>query len=374
MKRKAVLVLTIFIAALSAGCGKADDSQIPYPVIEKIPIDESSEEPSAQGQPAEGQQSAEEQYLQEELQKEQQPEVSKSETQPHEGTEAEFSFADVSDRLFSFSSGAGAWSTSLFINSDGSFEGLYNDSDMGDSGEGYPGGTRYSCSFKGRFDSLERVDEFTYKMRLASLEFEQEPGREELADDVRYIYSTAYGLDGGEEFYLYLPGAELAKLPEEYRRWVGYYNLEEISETKLPFYGLYNINEENGFSSCKYERPGFSKRIAEEISYAEERYAELEAKLQEANTQLDMNVTSGEMFQVWDDTLNAVWKLLESELDGAGMETLRAEEKNWISYKEEQVKAAGQEYEGGSMQPLAESMKAVELTRERVYELAKYAE
>lgn len=32
-----------------------------------------------------------------------------------------------------------------------------------------------------------------------------------------------------------------------------------------------------------------------------------------------------------------------------------------------------QEYEGGSMQPMAESMKAVELTKERVYELKEYA-
>ena len=361
MKKKVFLIIGILFLAFSAGCGKAEDSQISYPVIEKIPEDNST-----------GDQSPEE-HLQEEQHGEQQSEAQKSETQLEEGTETEFSFADVSDRLFTFSSGVGAWDTELFINNDGSFEGLFHDSDMGDSGEGYPEGTRYICSFKGRFESLERVDEFTFKIKLVSLEFEEEPGKEELADDVRYIYSTAYGLDGGEEFYLYLPGAKLAQLPEEYRRWVGYYDLESTAETELPFYGLYNINEENGFSSCEYEKPSLSERIAEEISYAEKRGAELETKLQEASTQLDMNTTSAELLKTWDDALNTVWRMLESELDDAKMEVLRTEERNWIAHKDEQVKAAGQEYEGGSMRPMVESMKAVELTKERVYELAEYA-
>lgn len=366
MKGKVILAAIIFSLVLISGCGKADDSQISYPVIEKIPEEESKAEQSPEEQSTEDD-------SQERQQSAQQSEAQSSEIQQEEGTEAEFSFADVSDRLFSFSSGAGAWSTELFINSDGSFEGLFHDSDMGDAGEAYPGGTRYICNFKGRFDSLERVDAFTYKMKLAALEFEQEPGKEELADDVLYIYSTAYGIDDGEEFYLYLPGAKLAELPEEYRRWVGYYNLEDAAETELPFYGLYNISAENGFSSYEYEKPSLSERISEAISLAEEKEAELEAKLQEAVTQLDMNTISAEQFQNWDDTLNTVWRLLESELDDAKMEALRTEERNWIAQKDEQVKAVGQEHEGGSMQPMDEAMKAAELTKERVYELAGYA-
>lgn len=365
MKRKAVVLAAIFIMMVSAGCGQENDNQMQFPAIEKIPTEKSGTEQS----------DTEKSGAEESLQGQQQDEL-KQENQDT-GTyqqDTEFCFADLSDRLFMFSSGAGAWSTELSINSDGSFQGLYNDSDMGDSGEGYPGGTRYSCNFKGRFDNLEKVDEFTFKMKLVSLTFEQEPGTEELADDVRYVYSTAYGLDGGEEFYLYLPGAELAQLPEEYRGWVGYYNLETAAETKLPFYGLYNINMENGFSSFVYERKSLSESIAEMISYAEERDAELEAKLQGDVTQLDMNETGAELLRNWDDTLNNVWRLLESELDESKMEALRKEERNWISQKEEQVKAAGQECEGGSMQSLAESMKAAELTKERVYELEKYAD
>ena len=51
-----------------------------------------------------------------------------------------FSFDDVSHLEFWFGSGVGAWCTTLQIQPDGSFEGQYHDSDMGDTGDGYPNG------------------------------------------------------------------------------------------------------------------------------------------------------------------------------------------------------------------------------------------
>ena len=52
------------------------------------------------------------------------------------------------------------------------------------------------------------------------------------------------------------------------------------------------------------------------------------------------------------------------------MQKLTEEERAWIKWKEQAVKDAGSEMEGGSMQPLLENDKAAEVTRERVYELA----
>jgi len=62
-----------------------------------------------------------------------------------------FSFEEVADREFYFSSGAGGWYTVLHIHGDGSFDGHYQDMDMGDSGSEYPEGTLYSSDFSGRF-------------------------------------------------------------------------------------------------------------------------------------------------------------------------------------------------------------------------------
>lgn len=55
------------------------------------------------------------------------------------------------------------------------------------------------------------------------------------------------------------------------------------------------------------------------------------------------------------------------------MESLRKEEREWIAAKDAEVQAAGQECEGGSIQPSVEAATAADLTKARVYELAEYA-
>lgn len=128
---------------------------------------------------------------------------------------------------------------------------------------------------------------------------------------------------------------------------------------------------EEGYAAFQ---PSLSDEIAVEIFYTEEQEKVVEKKQQEADTQPEMNETAKEMYQLWDDTLNAVWKLLEANLSESDMEVLRKEKNEWIVSKEAEVQAAGQENEGGSLQPLLEAATAAELTKARVYELAKYAE
>lgn len=378
MKKKILLSLAALALLLSVGCGKAEEDSAQFPTAVKIAEGESeggqdgapgnaaAENPSgaedSQGSPSEGGQQrldglGDSQSL-----------------AGQKGAQGGFQFSDLSDRVFYFSSGAGAWWTELRIQGDGSFEGHYQDADMGDSGDDYPNGTLYYCDFIGFFDQLEKVDDFTYKMNLSSISFKEKPAQEEeIIDGVRYIYTGAYGLDG-EEFYLYLPGSKLADLPQAYRDWVGYHNLEAVQEEELSFYGLYNVNGELGFSSSVYEEQSLSERIAMEISYAEEREKEVEKMQKEAVTQTEMNEAAAELYRLWDDTLNVVWRLLEADLDTADMEALREEEMEWIASKDAEVQAVRQEHEGGSAQPLDEAMKAAELTKARVYELAEYAE
>lgn len=364
MKKKIFLTTTLFILLFSVGCAKAEETQIQDSEAEII-TEQPSEEKAEKEDP-------EMENPVQEQQEVQQSETQQSAQQPVGNAGEEFQFADLADRYFYFSSGAGGWHTELFINSDGSFRGTYMDFDMGDSDDAYPDGTIYYCEFTGMFDRLEKIDAFTWKMYMTDITSKQEYGKEEIVDGTRYIDSSAYGLVGGEEFYLYLPGAALSDLPESYRGWVGYYNLDNTTETVLPYYGLYNVNTGDGFSSYEYEEKSLSERIALEISFAEEWDAQLREELQNAASQTDMNLTAQELYQTWDNTLNIVWKLLESELDDAQMEALREEERTWIASKEEVVNAVSQEYEGGSTGSMETSLKAAELTKERVYELAEY--
>ena len=158
---------------------------------------------------------------------------------------------DVFERLdgstFYFLSGAGAWSTELVVSSDGSFTGYYHDTDMGDSGAGYPNGTRYECDFSGTFALVEQRDEFTYILRLTSLALKEEPGTERVADGLKLISAEAYGISGGDEFMLYSPGSPSAGLPEEFLEWVHMASAWEEPPETLPFWGLYNLGEQAGF-------------------------------------------------------------------------------------------------------------------------------
>ena len=279
---------------------------------------------------------------------------------------ADFSFSDVSGIVFYFESGVGGWDTHLMIEPDGSFSGNYHDSDMGDTGEGYPNGTLYYCDFTGSFSGLEKIDDYTYSFGLADLEYARTPEDMEIIDGIRYVYSQAYGLEEAETFYMYLPGKPLAQLPEEYRSWVGYYDLTQTADTELPFYGLYNENAQDGF----FGHPAEGGDISQRVNAAKEKSSVLETELEDENlSQQELNQKSYELYMVWDDVLNEIWADLGDTLDAETMDALTQEELAWIRDKEADVQAQGSEFEGGSLQPYIENMTAYRWTRDRVYEL-----
>ncbi|MDD6615025.1 MAG: DUF1311 domain-containing protein [Lachnospiraceae bacterium] len=329
--------------------------------------------------------------------------------------EEAFSYENVSDLEFYFSSGAGAWWTELQIHEDGTFEGHYQDADMGDSGDDYPNGTVYICDFSGQFSELVKVNEYIYSTSIQEMALEKETDTTEIIDGIRYISSEPYGLYGAERILFYLAGAPLEELPEEYRSWVGYYDYEVMEETELPFVGIYNEAEEQGFSSFEKEQEtgdgsdsdtqvypdnsigqntsdqqgiddiqvfpdnqgmnGSTQQSAIEQELAElaEKAAEMENQIQEGMlSQQELNQLSGELYVLWDDELNSIWRRIKEILPQEEMAQLTAEELQWIDDKEKAVAEAGAEFEGGSMQPYIENTRAADITRTRVYELADY--
>ena len=359
MKKKRWLLILALLAGLAAGCGR-----------------QAKTEGQTEGQ-MEGQDTPAA-----EQEKNQGSQAQESDTEAENGQNGEasadgFSFADVADREFYFSSGAGGWYTVLYIHEDGSFDGHFQDSDLGVTGEGYPNGTLYCSDFTGQFTEPEKVDDMTYRFQIESIDYLRK-GEEEIKYGVLYCYGDAYGLEGAEDLYLYLPGSEMAGLPEGYRSWVGYYDLESTEETELPFYGLYNEKADAGFSSSRpvnepFLTPVWVSPIEREVSAAQAEADRLEEKLQNAAAQADMNELSGQIYAVWDDALNTIWDILKENKDEESMETLTEEERYWIRRKEETVQEAGAEVEGGSLYSLVVNSKAADLTRKRVYELAAEA-
>lgn len=184
-----------------------------------------------------------------------------------------FSYADLQGIEFWFGSGAGAWSTTLTIAADGSFEGMYSDSDMGDAGDGYPGGTRYYCKFNGQLSELTQIDALTYTAKLMNIFYENAVGKEEFVDEFRYIYSDAYGLYDAETIYFYLPGTKREDLSQDCLSWISQamYDDDYNPVEELSFVCLYN--KAGGTAFYSYDLDGSllqSSQSYEEQSYPDE--------------------------------------------------------------------------------------------------------
>ena len=284
-------------------------------------------------------------------------------------SEKGFSFAEFKNLNFTFLSGAGGWSTEMTIAEDGTFDGVYSDSDMGSYTNSYPKGVQYYCSFHGKFSEPVRKEEFIYSTTIESISYDYPAGTEEIKDEIRYIYSDAYGLDDPREILIYLPGMPIEELPEGYLSWVrnNWFMDSEFTktETKLPFYGLYNVNSEQGFSS--YD---IFEELKETVDFTEEWVESLESSIMNDNlSQAEMNEKSQLMYEFWDGQLNKAWRILKENLDADTMKVLTQEQLDWIAMKEASMKEAGAEVEGGSMYGMVVNQRGAELTKERVYEL-----
>ncbi len=167
--------------------------------------------------------------------------------------EGTFSFSDIDNTRFWFSSGVGAWSTYFTVYADGSFEGTFYDSDAGQ---------RSYCDFSGTFSNPSRIDKYTCSATIDSLEYLSAVGSEEMIDDILYIYTSPYGVEEGDEVLIYLPGMRLIDLPDIALGWNmdlyldKYYDRDDYSaqvsrsdlteDMILQKYIIWDTNDENG--------------------------------------------------------------------------------------------------------------------------------
>ena len=154
---------------------------------------------------------------------------------------------------FIFSSGVGAWMTRLTLNPDGTFEGEYHDSEMGLTGEDYPNGTVYICTFQGRFTIGKALDRYSRTLILDSLTTDERP-EEEIRDGILFAAAGPHGLDNGDPeypalgktFVLYTPDTPVEGLDEELLSWWPGRFGEHVPQT-LECYALWNTQSGAGF-------------------------------------------------------------------------------------------------------------------------------
>ncbi len=150
-------------------------------------------------------------------------------------------FADLSGIQFWHGSGAGAWSTQLIIESDGSFKGYYQDGDA--MGGYYYEYTVSDCYFSGKFTNLTKIGPYEYSMKCQDFQTEGKLGEECIIGKTRYITAEPYGFLDADEVRLYLPGKTRKDLPEEYLSWCS----DELEYDILTTYGLFNVGDGSGY-------------------------------------------------------------------------------------------------------------------------------
>ena len=155
-------------------------------------------------------------------------------------------FEELAGLDWSFSSGVGGWSTELNILSDGSFIGNFHDSEMGETGEDYPEGTIYVCSFSGRMSLIEQAEENVWKIRIDELKLDEEPGGELVDDGARFVYTEPYGVSEGDEMLLYAPGTPMDVFSEDMLFWAHVLDREDPI-TELDTWFLTSEKNDSGF-------------------------------------------------------------------------------------------------------------------------------
>lgn len=148
---------------------------------------------------------------------------------------------------FWFSSGAGGWYTEMTVTEDGLFQGHYQDSDMGSGGDGYKG-TYYFCDFIGNFESIEKIDDYSYRLTLGDLTVTNEKTEEWIENETLHVPSAPYGMENCKTFYLYMPGTNVTQFPEDFLSWWNTGRNDDGSlKPILDSYAIHNPEEGTAF-------------------------------------------------------------------------------------------------------------------------------
>ena len=122
-----------------------------------------------------------------------------------------------------FSVGAGAWSTIMTVNADGSFSADYHDSDLGVTGDGYPNGSRAIASGTGKFTYTKRNNDGSFSMTCDQKAFHQNGtvGDVTIKDGVRVeTVDGIYGLTPCNTFTVYPTGYATSALSDDVKSWM----------------------------------------------------------------------------------------------------------------------------------------------------------
>ncbi|MCR4611662.1 MAG: hypothetical protein K5644_07165 [Lachnospiraceae bacterium] len=158
----------------------------------------------------------------------------------------EFGYDKLTDVDFGASSGDN-WSMNIVTNHDGSFRIEEYKLDTSDTDDDYPNGTTHIVNATGKFGELEKVDEYTYKSNIQSIQYDVEDGV--IVDGMRMVYSES-SVRNNDMVYFYLPGKQISEISKEYIDGIN--NSSQLNDkAQLDFYGLFITDNASHYIALK---------------------------------------------------------------------------------------------------------------------------
>lgn len=140
-------------------------------------------------------------------------------------------------------------------------------------------------------------------------------------------------------------------------------------------------------SEKRTEAPDYEAQITEEVEKALDSVETLQEKMakvekvakkyekllrKEDGSQVELNERAKNVQDVWDASLNHVWKEMRGAIDKKTMAALQKEQEKWVKCKENVAEMAVSEYKEGSIYPMLYSMELADITRNRVYQVMSF--
>jgi uncharacterized protein YecT (DUF1311 family) len=276
-------------------------------------------------------------------------------------------FDILSQYDYAFLSGAGGWSTGFNVEKDGYFHGTYHDSDMGSTGDGYENGTMYYSAFSGHFSEPVQVDEHSYEMAILDISYEDEIDTEEIKNNMKYIYTDAYGLVGTEQFLVYLPGTPVDVFSEEVAWWLSMWFGDD---TMLQSPVIVNVDQEEGIYS--YERQTAAEEAEDIYSTYYHAYLSKTDEFTAVVTTVEMETIADESFSIADECLNELWNLVKYNTDEARFAEILEEQRVWLAERDAAAEQSMEE--AGTMAAVEGPLTKAYMTWDRCETLLGYIE
>jgi len=141
-----------------------------------------------------------------------------------EASEYQWIYDELEGKKFTFSSGAGAWSTDVKFGKNGELEGVYHDTNMGEA----EGPTVHLNHFSAKLKINALIYKKTYTMSIENLKNLNEKYKnqdDDVAENdteklIKNYVDKPYGFEETNTFTLFLPYADVSDHEDEFKMWI----------------------------------------------------------------------------------------------------------------------------------------------------------